>query len=286
MALLEYLYPLVLLCLSLLTGYLLTPHFARLFYQANQLARNYQGERIAQGLGIIFSLCSLPWYILYLLTGKLFGQWVEPVTVLVFLTACFAASLLGFLDDILGTRDALGLKGHFRSLLAGKLTTGIIKASGGLLVSFLISIFLSNGFWEIVINSFLIALFTNLLNLLDLRPGRAIKFYLFLFLAFATGAFLQNSHYSLILLVPLLGSILGYFPYDLKARCMMGDGGANLLGISAGILAVLQTGYQQKLVILLLLIIIHAIAEQYSLTELIKNNRILNFVDNLGRKRV
>ena len=137
-----------------------------------------------------------------------------------------------------------------------------------------------------VINSFLIALFTNLLNLLDLRPGRAIKFYLFLFLAFATGAFLQNSHYSLILLVPLLGSILGYFPYDLKARCMMGDGGANLLGISAGILAVLQTGYQQKLVILLLLIIIHAIAEQYSLTELIKNNRILNFVDNLGRKRV
>ena len=51
---LEYLYPLVLLCLSLLTGYFLTPHFARLFYQANQLARNYQGERIAQGLGIIF----------------------------------------------------------------------------------------------------------------------------------------------------------------------------------------------------------------------------------------
>ena len=115
MALLEYLYPLVLLCLSLLTGYLLTPHFARLFYQANQLARNYQGERIAQGLGIIFSLCSLPWYILYLLTGKLFGQWSSQ-TVLVFLTACFAASLWD-LDDILGTRDTLGLKGHFRSLL-------------------------------------------------------------------------------------------------------------------------------------------------------------------------
>jgi UDP-GlcNAc:undecaprenyl-phosphate GlcNAc-1-phosphate transferase len=282
----EYLYPLILFFLPLLTGYILTPHFARLFYQGNRLAKNYRGELIPQGVGIVFSLCSLPWYILYLLVDNLSGQWVDPIMVLILLTAFLTATMMGFMDDMLGSRDTLGLKGHFRSLLDGRLTTGMIKALGGLLVSLLISIFFSSNFGEIIINTFLIAHFTNFLNLLDLRPGRAIKFYIFLFLIFSISAFLRGSHYSLVLMLPLLGSILGYFPFDLKARCMMGDGGSNLLGISTGILAVMQTSYNQRIIILLFLILIHAFAEQYSLTDLIKKNRVLSFFDNLGRQRV
>ena len=84
----------------------------------------------------------------------------------------------GVLDDIVGNRDVSGLKGHFKSLLKGKLTTGGFKALFGGFVGIVISIGVSTNIGNIIINTLIIALSTNLMNLLDLRPGRAIKAYL------------------------------------------------------------------------------------------------------------
>jgi UDP-N-acetylmuramyl pentapeptide phosphotransferase/UDP-N-acetylglucosamine-1-phosphate transferase len=260
--------------------------FIDVFSRGKSLAKNYRGELIPSGIGIVFILYSLVWYTLYLLLFNFHLILNTPsiFNVLIVMLAFFAASLIGFIDDVLGSRDTLGIKGHFKALFAGRLTTGAIKAIVGLLVSFVVSVFLSTGITELFINTLVIALFTNLLNLLDLRPGRAIKFYIFLLTVFLVLAALKGKHSVFLPFIPLIGSVLGYFPFDLKAKCMMGDAGSNVLGISAGILAVLQLGLYEKFIALILLVAVHIFAEKYSLSDVIKRNRILNFLDNLGRQ--
>ncbi|MDI3310205.1 MAG: UDP-N-acetylmuramyl pentapeptide phosphotransferase, partial [Thermoanaerobacterium sp.] len=93
----------------------------------------------------------------------------------IFLVSIILMSYVGLIDDLLGDRSVTGLKGHIKSLLNMKLTTGGLKAVVGIIVSFYISINISNRLADIIVNTLLISLFTNFLNLLDLRPGRACK---------------------------------------------------------------------------------------------------------------
>ena len=51
--------------------------------------------------------------------------------VFIFLFGLISMFFAGILDDIIGNRDVSGLKGHFKSLLKGKLTTGGFKALFG-----------------------------------------------------------------------------------------------------------------------------------------------------------
>lgn len=288
---LNFLLYVLMLCLSIVVSYYLTPLFIDIFYRGHQLAKNFRGELIPQGIGIVFPLYSFIWYallyfILYFrVLYKSFNLnnifTLNDILLIVF--AIFAMSLLGFIDDVLGARDVTGLKGHFKSLLKGRLTTGALKAIFGGLVAFVISVFLSLSFTEIILNTLIIALSTNLLNLLDLRPGRCIKFYIFLMVIFGVACALSGTFYIFYLFIPLLGSILGFFPYDLKAKCMMGDSGSNVLGVTSGIIAVLALSNVKRVIYLVLLIGIHVFTEKYSLTEVIKQNKVLSFLDNLGR---
>ncbi len=278
------LFILLIFCVSVLAGYYFTPFFIDVFSRGGRLAENYKGELIPQGIGIVFVLYILPWYAIYLIITKLnLLEIIYLINILILSMAFFAESLIGFFDDMVGSRDTLGLKGHFKALLSGRLTTGALKAIVGLLISFIMSMFFCSGLFDIIINTLMMALFINLLNLFDLRPGRAIKFYILLILVFGINAIFTGNYISFLLMIPLIGSIIGYFPFDLKARCMMGDAGSNVLGISAGIFATFQFGHYEKIVTLLLLVAIHIFTEKYSLSDVIKHNRILSFLDNLGR---
>ena len=77
--------------------------------------------------------------------------------------------------------------------------------------------------------------------------------------------------------------VLAYFNTDLKARGMMGDTGSNVLGISIGVLMALGYGIKVRLAWLVFLILMHLITEKFSLTKIIEKNRVLKFIDNLGR---
>ena len=261
-----------------IVSYALTPAFIDLFERGGRLVKNYKGDMIPQGIGIMFPIQTLLWYALFLLLFK-----NDSANTLLFQFAITAASFIGFIDDMLGARDVLGFKGHFKSLFTGRLTTGALKAIVGLLVSFIISSNLTSNFLETVINTLTIALFTNFFNLLDLRPGRAIKVYIFSFLVISLGLVIIQKAVAILPFMPLLGIIIGYMPYDLKARCMMGDAGSNVLGISIGVLITSTFGLYIKILVLAFLIGIHVFTEKYSLTDLIKNNRFLNYLDNLGR---
>lgn len=140
--------------------------------------------------------------------------------------------------------------------------------------------YISADWINIILNTLLIALSTNFINLLDLRPGRAIK-GTFLLAAVIIAVAYQSMNWALVL--PLLGAVVYYLPSDLKARAMMGDAGSNVLGLALGFWAAAYMPWLPRLLMLAFLIIIHWYTERYSLTETIERVKILRAIDQLGR---
>ena len=143
----------------------------------------------------------------------------------------------------------------------------------------IISVCISKNIIDIIVNTLIIALSTNFMNLFDLRPGRAIKVYLviIIIILFTLTGYIQ------ILPLLILPNVIAYFNYDLKAKAMMGDTGSNVLGISIGILMALGYTLNVRIAWLIFLILIHILTEKFSLTKIIEKNKVLNFIDRLGR---
>lgn len=243
---------------------------------AGAIRKNYRGQDIPVSAGISF-----PFTVMIITTGYIMFKWYDE-TYLLFMLGLMAVSLLGFIDDMLGQRDTLGFRGHFAALFQGRLTTGGLKALGGGFIALFIALHFSGTWIDIAVNTLLMALFTNMLNLMDLRPGRAIKAYL-VFLTVVI--ILAAGAVPWLMITPLLGAVLAYFPWDLRARAMMGDAGSNVLGLALGMLTVQSLGMSGRAGILLFLIIVHIYTEKYSLTATIEKVGFLRKIDNLGRSR-
>lgn len=266
----------ILILTGLLGTYAIIPLFRSLLIESNVLRPNYKKDMIPVSMGIVF----LPMLIINAIILAYFTtNFKDMLHIFIFLFGLVSMFFAGILDDIIGNRDVSGLKGHFKSLLNGKLTTGGFKALFGGFIGLVISIAISKNIYDIVINTLIIALSTNLMNLLDLRPGRAIKGYLLIsiVLLFTLGEYTRN------LLLLIFPNVIAYFNQDLKAKAMMGDTGSNVLGISIGILFVIGYPLKVRLIWLAFLIFIHILTEKYSLTKIIENNKFLNFIDKLGR---
>lgn len=266
----------ILILTGLLGTYAIIPLFRSLLIESNVLRPNYKKDMIPVSMGIVF----LPMLIINAIILAYFTtNFKDMLHIFIFLFGLVSMFFAGILDDIIGNRDVSGLKGHFKSLLNGKLTTGGFKALFGGFIGLVISIAISKNIYDIVINTLIIALSTNLINLLDLRPGRAIKGYLLIsiVLLFTLGEYTRN------LLLLIFPNVIAYFNQDLKAKAMMGDTGSNVLGISIGILFVMGYPLKVRLIWLAFLIFIHILTEKYSLTKIIENNKFLNFIDKLGR---
>lgn len=266
----------ILILTGLLGTYAIIPLFRSLLIESNVLRPNYKKDMIPVSMGIVF----LPMLIINAIILAYFTtNFKDMLHIFIFLFGLVSMFFAGILDDIIGNRDVSGLKGHFKSLLNGKLTTGGFKALFGGFIGLVISIAISKNIYDIVINTLIIALSTNLMNLLDLRPGRAIKGYLVIsiVLLFTLGEYTRN------LLLLIFPNVIAYFNQDLKAKAMMGDTGSNVLGISIGILFVMGYPLKVRLIWLAFVIFIHILTEKYSLTKIIENNKFLNFIDKLGR---
>ena len=200
--------------------------------------------------------------------------------IFMFMFGMISMFFAGILDDVIGNRDVSGLKGHFKSLFKGSLTTGGFKALFGGFVGLIVSVAISKDIIDIIVNTLIIALSTNLMNLLDLRPGRAIKAYLFIMVIIFININRVIYKFLPLLIVP---NVLAYFNYDLKAKAMMGDTGSNVLGISIGMLISFGYPFNIRLGWLIFVVIMHIFTEKYSLTKIIEKNKLLNFIDKLGR---
>jgi hypothetical protein len=185
------------------------------------------------------------------------------------------AAAFGAYDDLAGSGDRRGFRGHLGALRHGEVTTGAVKL-GGIGVTGLATAVLAGGSpADVVVNAGLVAGGANLLNLFDLRPGRAIK------AAAASGALLGAAGQESV--AAPLGAALALLPEDLGERAMLGDAGANALGAMLGASA---AGLSRPARIALLAGIagLTAASEKVSFTKVIARTPALNWLDMLGRR--
>ncbi|ASS75002.1 hypothetical protein CIG75_08380 [Tumebacillus algifaecis] len=267
-------------------GYLLTtlmvPPLQTAFQKAGLMRPNFAGKQVPVGMGsalwLGMFLTVVPFFLLSDLLPIPWAMVQDLIGLLIVGTGFF---VIGLLDDVAGNREVTGIRGHLRKLLWGReLTTGLIKALAGLFTGIVGAWMIGAEGMELAVNSAVIALSANLVNLLDLRPGRACKGVLLILLLVAVCS-LRAINSPVFWLV--LGVVLAYFPGDVKARMMMGDAGSNLLGGSIGLLVVATCSPTVTVGWLIVLLILHVYAEKYSLSDTIENNRLLRWLDVLGR---
>jgi hypothetical protein len=191
--------------------------------------------------------------------------------------AGLGACLVGRYDDVAGARQAQrhdkGLRGHAVALREGRLSAGGVKVVGigavGLLAAGLAGERREPA--DVVLDGALVAMSANLLNLFDLRPGRALKVGLVAALALRQPG--------------PAGAALALLPADLGERTMLGDAGANGLGAVLGLaLAGRCASRRGRLLALLAGSGLTAASEVVSYSRVIDAVPPLRVLDGLGRR--
>jgi len=189
------------------------------------------------------------------------------------------AAAFGGYDDLAGSGDRRGFRGHLGALARGEVTTGAVKI-GGIGAAGVVAAALAGGSpADVVINAGLTAGGANLLNLFDLRPGRAIK------VALAGAVLLAGTGPAAAGAVAApAGAALALLPDDLGERAMLGDAGANALGAVLGAAAAAGLSRPARLAVLAGIMGLTAASEVISFTAVIQRTPALRWLDMLGRR--
>ncbi|YAL82029.1 hypothetical protein ACMYYO_08730 [Dermacoccaceae bacterium W4C1] len=192
---------------------------------------------------------------------------------------------LGLLDDMLGGDDGKGLRGHLDALRSGKVTTGAVKVLGlgvsGLATAAWLDQQTGRGRAPLALASTLaggalIAGSANLINLFDLRPGRALKVTL---VPAALAATAGDE-----VAAGLVGAVLAAAPEDLAGQRMLGDTGANALGAVLGAIAVRRLSGWSRWGLLGTVTAATLASEKVSFSAVIDANPVLHALDTWGRR--
>jgi UDP-GlcNAc:undecaprenyl-phosphate/decaprenyl-phosphate GlcNAc-1-phosphate transferase len=190
------------------------------------------------------------------------------------------AAAFGCYDDLTGRGDRRGFRGHLGALAGGELTSGAVKIGGIGATGVAASLLAGGPAPDLVINAGLVAGGANLLNLFDLRPGRAIK------VALATGSLIAAGPAAggpAVVAAPL-GAALALLPEDLGEQAMLGDAGANALGAMLGAAAAIVLPRPARVTVLAAIAGLTAASEAVSFTKVIERTPPLRWLDMLGRR--
>jgi len=191
------------------------------------------------------------------------------------------AAAFGGYDDLAGSGGRRGFRGHLGALARGEVTTGAVKLAGigatGLASAALLG---GDSPADIAVNTGLVAGGANLLNLFDLRPGRALK------VALAGGTLLATRPGARCAVAAPLGAAAALLPEDLGERAMLGDAGANALGALLGVAAAASLPRPARLALLAAITGLTAASEVVSFTTVIERTPALRWLDMLGRRPV
>lgn len=187
--------------------------------------------------------------------------------------------VLGTADDIFGSREVGGFRGHFKKLLLERqLTTGALKAVGGGVVGVAAGWAVSGGEplrWFLA--AALIPLSANILNLFDLRPGRALAV---LFCGLGVTCITVGGRACAPWLVGCIAAVaFGFGMLDSRGKAMMGDSGSNTLGSAMGLTMVLCTGVLFQAAAIAVMVAVHLYSEKHSVSALIERNPVLRMID-------
>ncbi|MFG2075050.1 hypothetical protein [Nonomuraea maritima] len=200
------------------------------------------------------------------------------------LIAGTGSGALGAYDDLYGTTDSKGFKGHLSALARGQVTSGAVKILGIGATGLVSAALVSRGPVDTLINGATIAGAANLANLFDLRPGRAVKVGLLTGGPLLAASVLRDRPAAAALAAVPLGAAAALLPDDLGERAMLGDAGANSLGALLGLAAVVGLGKPGRYAVLGTVVALTAAAEKVSFTKVIAGNPVLNRIDLLGRR--
>lgn len=221
--------------------------------------------------------------------GMIAGAAVAPVGARMgALTAIGSAAAAGYIDDQLEDRfpaKGKGLRGHLGALREGKLTSGALKIGvigGGAALGTLPLPRSGSAPRRCVTwlcQSALVAGSANLVNLLDLRPGRALKACGLAALPLAAsgqgiGAAMAGS---------VVASSAVCAPDDLSGQAMLGDFGANALGAGLGYAVASSPRVSVRAGVLGAVVALTLVSEKVSFSQVIEGNPVLSWIDQLGR---
>lgn len=246
--------------------------------------------------------------------------------------AALGGGLAGYIDDVdQGAHDggkvAKGLKGHLGALAHGQVTTGVIKIAGigasALAASALVgskATSVGGKVSDLALNTVLIAGTANLANLLDLRPGRALKATVLVATPLsyfscadaktpASGASVTSATASVtsgasgapsatpaapasasgasaqrLLASGLNAAAITALVEDLQETTMLGDTGANAAGALLGTSLAANDSWKLRLGTTLGVVGLILASEKVSFSKVIAANPALNWLDQLWRR--
>jgi hypothetical protein len=192
--------------------------------------------------------------------------------------AALMVALAGLVDD-LTPAGPRGLRGHLTALVHGEVTTGAVKLlviTGASLVT--VAAGARAGSLVRLCGVLLIAGSANLWNGLDVRPGRAIKWFL---VVAATGV-VWMPHAGPFAIGVTVGAIVALVP-DLREGAMLGDTGANLLGFTAGIALYVRSPASWIPYEAIAVVLMNILADTVSLSRVIDAVPPLRWFDRSGQ---
>ena len=279
------------LILSFLAGLVIAPAALDAMEAAGLVRQNWRGRVLPASLGLAIVAAGLVALAPIALIDELADESWLPLASRDVLLYGIGVALLGFADDVLGGRAQAGApsepaaprgwRGHGTAAAGGSLTTGALKAVGALALALLVLSGKGYDTGEYLLAVAVLVLATNAFNLLDLRPGRALKVLVLLGAALTLATW--DSEPARVLGI-LLGGALAMAPYDLGERGMLGDAGSNLLGALAGFWLVYSLGTAGQAVALAALLVITIYGEFRSISALIERNPLTRGLDSIGRR--
>lgn len=189
------------------------------------------------------------------------------------------AAALGLYDDLYGDTHARGLRGHLRALRERRLTTGLVKLGGLAAAGFVAGHRHRGQTLPALADAALIAGSANLVNLFDLRPGRALK------VAGAVAvAATPLPGASGVVATAAAAAAAATLPADLGENVMIGDCGANAVGALVGWSLATGLGRVGRVAALAGIVGLTLASERVSFTAVIDGNRWLRAADEWGRR--
>jgi hypothetical protein len=195
------------------------------------------------------------------------------------------SGLGGGYDDLAGARPEQagdkGLAGHLRALRAGRVSAGAVKVAGIGAAAAAAALLTrrdrgARAVVDGILTTGLVAGTANLVNLLDLRPGRAGKAAVL-----AAVATLGGPAGGMV--AGPLGATLGVLPEDLGERVMLGDCGANAVGALLGLRLASLPGRGARAGLLAGVVGLTLASEKVSFTKVIEATPGLRELDRFGR---
>ena len=238
--------------------------------------KNYAGNEV--------TLLEGPIFVVGAVAGAVVGGAGAPAA-----AAGLGGAAFGALDDLVGEGATKGLRGHLAAARRGEVTTGAVKIVGlgatGLLSAWIMDRPRTRTRpITTLIGGAVVAGSANIVNLLDLRPGRALK--LALLLSAPLLAVGRGTPSSTAAAGAVAGAAIACLPEDLAGRSMLGDTGANSAGALLGTALVARTGLPGRLLALAAVTALTLASERFSFTTFIESTPGLRELDALGRPPV